>query len=228
MPITLTCPSCGKQCQVKEEYAGMQVRCPNCPGVITVPMLAPSMPVMSSAPVESFPASPGTSPPAPGAPPPMPMSQAGPVFLENINKFLAANGIAGVHRILLFVGVGCMALFLIMVLLPWTPSVSVGGLPGGGTFTAGGALGITLPHGLLYFFGTLAIAFLLVFVVLIGWNSLFSYSLWTSSNWTIFVSLNLLVHLHYAGVGQVLALLVMLGAAGTLGVVALTRVFASK
>ena len=42
MPITLTCPSCGQQCAVKEEYAGMQVRCPRCPGVITVPAIAPA------------------------------------------------------------------------------------------------------------------------------------------------------------------------------------------
>lgn len=43
MPLTLTCPSCGQQCAVKEEYAGMQVRCPRCPGVITVPLPAPAV-----------------------------------------------------------------------------------------------------------------------------------------------------------------------------------------
>ena len=45
MPITLTCPSCNQQCAVKEEYAGMQVRCPRCPAVIPVPALPPSVPV---------------------------------------------------------------------------------------------------------------------------------------------------------------------------------------
>src|SRR5262245_44156605 len=118
MPLTLTCPSCGQQCAVKEEYAGQQVRCPRCPGVITVPLPAPA--VIEAEPVAAVPVA-----AAPGAaPPPIPAAPAGPGFIDNITKLLAANGITGINQILLLVGLGCLALFLITVLLPWIPGVS--------------------------------------------------------------------------------------------------------
>ena len=228
MPITLTCPSCGQQCAVKEEYAGMQVRCPRCPGVISVPAASAAAPVILEAePVPTTPASDAA------ALPPVQRAPAGPTFLDNVTKFLAANGVSGVNFILLLVGLGCMALFLITILLPWTPSVSFA-LPkdfgGGGKFevSGGSSLGIAHGSGLLYFFLTLGILFLVVFVILLGWRNLFEYSLWTASNWAIFVTLHLLLQIRYAAWGMIMSLVVMLAAAGTLGVVTFTRLFAAK
>jgi hypothetical protein len=39
MAITVTCSSCGKTLQAKEEWAGKNVRCPGCQSVLTVPGL---------------------------------------------------------------------------------------------------------------------------------------------------------------------------------------------
>jgi len=219
MPITLTCPSCGQQCAVKEEYAGMQVRCPRCPGVISVPAAVPAVAIADAEPVAVMPAS--------SAPPPLPdmsRGQAGPGFMNNVTAFLAANGVSGVNFILFLVGVGCLAFFLITILLPWTPSMP-GFAVGGVTVGGGSVLGIALLQGLLYFFMTLGITFLLVFVILMGWSSLFDYALWTASNYSIFVALHLLIMVRVGGWGLILALIVMLGAAGTLSVVAFSRLF---
>ena len=218
MPITLTCPSCNQQCAVKEEYAGMQVRCPRCPGVITVPAATSNVAAVVLEP------EPVMTTPVTAAAPPMPPVQrapAGPGFMDNITKFLAANGVTGVNKILLFVGLGCMAFFLITVMLPWQ-SHSAGPLRV--TF-----YGIQMGMGIVEFLMVLAMLFLLVFVVLLGWTKLFEYSLWTASNLAIFITLHLLASMGAAaGVGMILALIVMLAAAGTLGVVAFSRVFGSK
>ncbi|GEM_PF-5566105 len=230
MPITLTCPSCGQQCSVKEEYAGMQVRCPRCPGVITVPAAVPAAVIAEPAPIAAVLVT-SASPP-----PPIPEIQrmpAGPGFMDNITKFLAANGVSGVHFYLLLIGLGCLAVFLITILLPWAPTMSVSvpkDWPAGGKLDFSGHIwpGIFEGDGLLYFFLTLGILFLMVFVVLLGWKNLFEYSLWTASNWSIMVALHLLLHIRYAAWGMILSLIVMLAAAGTLGVVAFSRVFASK
>jgi len=213
---------------VNEEYAGQQVKCPSCPAVITVPHANPH----AEAIVE--PQLVATTPLASSAPPPVP-NVAVANFLDKVTKFLTANGVGGLNRIFLFVGMGCLAFFLITILLPWTPSFRgfAGDVPGLGKIdfggrSVGGALGITLPHGLLYFFLTLGVTFLLVFVILMEWSSLFAYSLWTASNYAILVALHLLVTVMVggAGWGMIIALLVMLAAALTLGVVALSKVFA--
>ncbi len=36
MPVSFTCP-CGQHLEVEDEYAGMQVSCPTCRGVVTAP-----------------------------------------------------------------------------------------------------------------------------------------------------------------------------------------------
>src|SRR5260221_41688 len=64
MAITITCPSCKQLCNVAEEHAGLQVRCPHCSGIITVPGMAPAAPVYTPA------------APPPGMPPP-PLGAAG-------------------------------------------------------------------------------------------------------------------------------------------------------
>jgi hypothetical protein len=141
--------------------------------------------------------------------------------------------VSGVNLILLLVGLGSLAFFLITVLLPWTPSISIAlpkDFPGGGKFevSGGSTLGITRPDGLMYFFLTLGVLFLVVFVVLLNWRNLFDYSLWTASNWSIIVALHLLLHMRFAGWGMMLSLIVMLSAAATLAVVTFTRLFAQK
>ena len=210
MPLTLTCPSCGQQCAVKEEYAGQQVRCPRCPGVITVPLPAPA--VIEAEPVSAVPvaAAPGAA-----APPPIPAAPAGPGFIDNITKLLAANGITGINQILLLVGLGCLALFLITVLFPWYPAIG------------GVGLGITNPIGIVQFLLVLAILFLVVFSVMLGWNRLFDYSLWSASNLSIFCALHLIAMLRFSAWGLIISFIVMLGAAATLGVVAFSKVFAN-
>jgi hypothetical protein len=215
MPITLTCPSCGQQCAVKEEYAGMQVRCPRCPGVISVPAAVPAVVIADAEPVAAMPAT--------SAPPPipeMPRAQGGPAFMDNVTRFLAANGVSGINFILFLVGLGCMALFLITVLFPWV------GVSGGGfSFLR---LGIQISFGIIEFLLVLAVLFLLVFVVLMGWSKLFDYCLWTASNLSVFIALHLLAMIGGAAWGMIISLVVMFAAAATLGIVALTKVFASK
>jgi hypothetical protein len=231
MPITLTCPSCGQPCAVKEEYAGMQVRCPRCPGVITVPATG-AVPVATAAIVEPEDADVPVAMSAP-VPPPIRAESAAASFVNKATGFLAANGVTGVNQILLLVGLGCLALFLITILLPWSPSLASffpPGFDGAGKFEVsfGSTLGIARGDGLLYFFLTLAITFLLVFVILLNWSKLFSYSLWTTSNWSIFVALHLLLNVRYAAWGLIMALVVMLVAAGCLGVVVFSRLFSNR
>src|SRR5262245_8008631 len=215
MPITITCPSCGQQCAVKEEYAGMQVRCPRCPGVISVPAAVPAVVIADAEPVVAAPAS-GGPPPIPD----VPRAPAGPAFLDNVTSFLAANGVSGVNFILLLVGLGCLAFFLITVLLPWV-GASVAGL----SFMR---LGIQLSFGIIEFLLVLGVLFLIVFVVLMRWSRLLDYSLWTASNLAIFISLHLLAMIGGAAWGMFISLFVMLAAAATLSVVAFSRVFGSK
>jgi hypothetical protein len=219
MPITLTCPSCGQQCAVKEEYAGMQVKCPRCPGVITVPPAGPAAVVME--PMAASPAPVGGAPP-----PPMPGVAAGPSFMTNLSTFLAANGVGAINQILLYVGVGCMAFFLITVLLPWFGGGSIQGF--GQAIVISSVLGITTGTGILYFLLVLACLFLLVFSILMNWSKLFDYGLMTASNLAIFIALSLLTSIRLGAWGLFISLVVMLAAAATLGVVAFTKVFGTK
>lgn len=191
----------------------MQVRCPRCPGVISVPAAAAAV-VLEAEPVMTLPVS------AAEDLPPIQRGPAGPGFMDNINKFLAANGIAGINKILLFIGLGCMAFFLITVLFPW-----FGASFGNVNFTR---LGIQTGYGIIEFLMVLAILFLLVFVVLMGWTKLFDYCLWTASNLAIFISLHLLALIGGAAWGMIISLIVMLAAAATLGVVTFTKVFSTK
>src|SRR5262245_20064576 len=133
MPITLTCPSCGKQCTVKEEYAGMQVRCPGCPGVISVPAVTSAAVAVEAEPLVAV----APSSPVPAAP----GNDAVASFVSKATGFLAANGVTGVSQTLLLVGLGCLAFFLITVLLPWTPSIA--SLVGPG-FDLGGKFEVSL------------------------------------------------------------------------------------
>ncbi len=218
MPITLTCPSCGQQCAVKEEYAGMQVKCPRCPGVITVPPAGPAAAVM-----EPMAASPA---PVGGAPPPMPSIAMGPSFLSSVSGFLAANGVGAVGQILLYIGLGCMAFFLITVLLPWYGGLSIQGF--GQAVAISSVLGITTGPGILYFLLVLGVLFLVVFSVLMKWSKVFDYSVLTASNLAIFIALSLLTSIRLGAWGLFISLFVMLAAAGALGVVAFTKVFGTK
>ena len=218
MPITLTCPSCGQQCAVKEEYAGMQVRCPRCPGVITVPAAVMAAVIAEPEPIAAVLVT---------SAPPMPQVPAGPGFMDNIAKFLAANGISGVNYILLLVGLGSMTFFLITVLFfPWVGGGSVAGI------SIPSLWGIQTGIGIVEFLLVLAMLFLIVFVVATGWARLLDYCLWTASNMTLFISLHLLGMLgmfgRATGWGMIVSLIVILAAAGTLGVVACSKVFTSK
>ena len=195
----------------------MQVRCPRCPGVITVPAVAPTAPVVAAEPVLT------AAPSAPAPPlPPVQLAPAGPGFMDNVTKFLAANGVSGVNFILLLVGLGCLACFLITVLCPW---VSITNPFGGPNISR---LGIQTGMGIVEFLLVLGILFMFVFVVLMGWSKLFDYCLWTACNLAIFISLHILAGMGTAGVGLILSLIVALAAAGTLGVVTFTRLFAAK
>lgn len=126
MPITITCPGCGKACMVQDEYAGMQVRCPSCPTVITVPRAgaAPAPPPPMAAPPPPAPGyapppAPGYAPPPPGYAPapgyaPMPGYPSGPTFdmqsLDPLTKLFS------------FIGLGCMGGMVLFTFLPWAGS----------------------------------------------------------------------------------------------------------
>lgn len=160
------------------------------------------------------------SPVAAAVPPPIPAAPAGPSFIDNITKLLAANGVTGINQIVLLVGLGCLALFLITVLFPWIPALGADG-----RITS--QLGITTGMGIVQFLLVLAILFLAVFSVMLGWTRLFDYALWTASNLSIFCALHLIVWLRYGRWGMVISFIVMLAAAATLSVVAFTKVFKS-
>jgi hypothetical protein len=49
MPVSLACPQCHKQLQVKDEWAGKRVRCPGCQAVLSIPLPAPARPPSSEA-----------------------------------------------------------------------------------------------------------------------------------------------------------------------------------
>ncbi|MCS7046244.1 MAG: hypothetical protein NZO58_07800 [Gemmataceae bacterium] len=212
MPITLTCPTCAKPCAVRDEYAGMQVRCPSCSAIINVP--APSITPLPAVPLPATPeAARPTEYQGTTAPPPPP---SGPSFADKLLKFLAAHGVNQTQFILLLVGIGCMGLFLIAVLLPWfrlpIPAVS--------------RLGIQTGIGLVEFLLVLGVLFLLTFVILLEWHKLFDYALWTASNLSMFIVLHLLALIgDGASVGLILALVAMSVAAGTLATVTFPRVF---
>lgn len=194
----------------------MQVRCPRCPGVISVPAAVPAVAIADAEPVVVAPPS-GGPPPIPEAP----RAPAGPAFLDNVTRFLAANGVSGVNFILLLVGLGCLALFLITVLFPWL------GMSGGGLSFS--RLGIQLGVGIINFLLVLAVLFLLVFAVLMAWSKLFDYALWTATNLAIFIALHLLGMLGSgAAWGIFISLFVMLAAAVTLAIVAFAKIFAAR
>lgn len=84
MPIVFTCPSCGKQLQAKDEYAGKRSKCTGCGQVVTIPAASQPKP---SAPGQGQPSAPGqgkpsapsqpASAPPPSAQPPAPAAGAG-------------------------------------------------------------------------------------------------------------------------------------------------------
>ena len=89
------------------------------------------------------------------------------------------------------------------------------------------ALGITQLIGILDFLLVLAVLFLIVFSVLMNWSKLFDYALWTACNLALFIPLHLLAF-PFRVWGLYISVMVMLAAAGTIGVVAFTKVFATK
>ncbi len=64
--MNLLCPNCQKMLTVPEQYAGQLMKCPLCAGTFTVPALPPSPSLSEQAPKEPPPSAP---PPQPGFPP---------------------------------------------------------------------------------------------------------------------------------------------------------------
>ena len=199
MAITVTCPNpnCRQMATVEDQHAGMNVQCPKCGGTIAVPGAA----------------APGAAPAAaPGAP--VQFSSAN--FMGNVER-LAGNAQA---KMLLWIGLGCLAGLVLFTFLPWI-TVSFGEV-------SASALGIRLGMGIIQLLLSLgAIAFVIVAVVLNN-AQLFNISLWTAGGWGAAVGLWRLINVidagRFSGFGLYLSLLAGLGAAGTLGFIAVQRV----
>ena len=58
MPISLSCQQCGRNLRVKDELAGMQIYCPDCKGILTVPRANEAIRAEVAAPLEVLPAEP--------------------------------------------------------------------------------------------------------------------------------------------------------------------------
>jgi phage FluMu protein Com len=214
MPITVTCPSCKQMCAVADEHAGMQVRCPQCKNVITVPGAIPAAPVYTSPPPSSF------APPPPVVESPASTAPPGKSALAGLNEAASAVGLDSLARILVYCGWGCLGFMVLTVFLPWA-SVDLGGY-------SASSLGISSSGGLMTLFFTLEVGFLLVFFFFMSKNpQMFQTSLWAAAWWSVHASLwrfiDVIQEGRFAGWGLYLALVFSLGAAGTFGTLVIRR-----
>ena len=141
MPISITCPGCSQVCQVADEHAGMQVQCPICKKVITVPGLPTAVPVAAA--VAEGPPPAGSPPYPPSRPSYVPAPGASPFAM--IDAMFPGNTLA---RPLFFAGIGCLGVMMLSTFLPWwsIPAVEFLNVRVGGSL-----LGIQLPGGILTF-----------------------------------------------------------------------------
>jgi hypothetical protein len=208
MPITVSCPSCAQQCAVADEHAGLQVRCPKCNNVISVPGLATATPI-SAAPDQV-------------APPPPPYPQNPGAGLGAIlNSFFQAVSLDPLGRILFYVGAGSLLLLVLASLLPWVSLPFVGSV-----------LGIRIWTGIVQFLLSGAALGFLAFVVFANQAKLWDIALWIASAWAAVAALWRLVNViqisSLLGFGLLLSLLAALGAAGTLGFIVVQRLMKKK
>src|SRR5205807_988452 len=71
MAVSVICPGCQKELHVREQYAGKKFRCPQCAGVVEVPLLDAEVTELADSVAEAPPAPPAPPMPRRG-PPPLP------------------------------------------------------------------------------------------------------------------------------------------------------------
>jgi hypothetical protein len=155
MPISARCPNkeCGKSLKVKDELAGKKVKCPACASVFVVPAAEP-VAAVEPAPVKKKPAPPPPPAKKPAAPAPAAPAKkkAAPVLEDNDDEMFEDSereeeqetapaaggtgpGLDKQKQLVMFIGLGTLALLAVSVFLPW---VSFGGFGFSGiNFTAG-------------------------------------------------------------------------------------------
>lgn len=220
MPLTATCPSCSQKCQVEDQFAGKQVRCPKCGNTMTMPLS--DVPTAHAAPEPPL----AAAEPLPGAP--------GAGFVDTIKQSLAAFRIDALTTKLLYAGAGCLAAMVVFTFLPW---VSIGNI-GVGQFqmhVGVTRLGIQVPDGsgvLNFLLSLAALAFIVVTIVVIKKRDVFDISLWVAGGWGALASLWRIINVanfgSAAGIGLYLTLLASLGAAGTFGYIIFQRFMQKK
>jgi hypothetical protein len=213
MPITATCPSCSQPCQVDDQYAGKQVRCPKCGNTMTMPTAqVPTAQIVSEPPLAS---------PMPNSADPVPPGAPGAGFMETVQRSLAAFGLDPLSITLFHAGVGCLAGMVLFSFFPW--------------FSLGivSVLGISAYIGILNFLLSAgALAFVVVTLVVIKKKDTFDISLWVVGGWAALASLWRLVDVarlgSLSGIGLYLTLLASLGAAVTFGYIIYQRFVKKK
>lgn len=210
MALTITCSGCSKMCSVDDKYAGMQVRCPHCSNVISVPAAgAPAAPPPPAA--------------APAPPPPGPRAdyderdrgydrgyERGPAPAA-AGTPMQVLGLTQLETILFFVAAGCLGMVFLSILLPW---ISVG-------FAS--RLGITIWQGILIFLLVMGTIGYTAAAFFMKNKFLFTIALWVLFGVLCFSLLLELIFIiqagSFAGIGFYIALLFTLGAGGTGGFV---------
>ena len=219
MPVTATCPSCNKKCQVDDQYAGKQVRCPSCGNTLTMPV--PDAPMAQAIPE---PPSAAAAEPTSGA--------AGANFMDTLKQSLAAFRVDALSTNLLYAGAGCLLGMVVFTFLPWFSFPQLGMMPA--QFRIGGTvLGIQAGIGIVNLLLSLgALAFLLVTVVVIKKRETFDIGLWVAGCWGALAFLWRLINVSqlgsFSGIGLYLTLLASLGAAGTFGYIIFQRFIQKK
>jgi hypothetical protein len=250
MPIQVTCPNdaCGKTFAVKDEYAGRKAKCPACGGVLTIPngaVVAPP-PMRASAPpprptrrdeeddYDDEPPRRRSAPPAGGG-------------------LFAALGLQGLSQILFFVGAGCLLLSIIAVFLPWAtlPSTITG--PGGKSVSLEGlqtlglktsSSGIEAPAGVIQLILSLGVGIFAGVAFGMKNRMLFNISIYVAAAWGIIGLLMRILTLLTLnsgippmmgdmlklspGIGLWIAIISLLGVAGTFGFIAILNLMGGK
>ncbi|MBI3410601.1 MAG: hypothetical protein HY040_19870 [Planctomycetes bacterium] len=216
MAITITCPGCAQQCAVADEHAGMQVSCPKCKAVITVPPLASAAP-LTAAPVASAPAA---------SPPPIAPPSPGVEIGKTLDAFFQTAGFDPLSKTLFYAGAGCLGGMMLMTFLPWVSIPSFGPIQGASV------LGISTGMGALHFVVTGGVLGFLAFVIFGKQSKLLDIGLWSASGWAALDALWRLVDVirlsSLNGIGLILTLLCALGAAATLGFIVFQRLMKKK
>jgi hypothetical protein len=193
--ITVTCPNpnCRQMATVEDQHAGMNVQCPKCGGAIAVP---------------------GTAAPATGAP--ASTSTSAQVSAANFMANLQSLAGTAQAKMLLLIGLGCLAFTVLSVFLPWFGTVGVYSV-----------LGLSYWAGILHLLLSLGAAAVVVIAVVLNRKDLFNIGVLSAAGWSAVASLWRIIDLARAGgasaIGLYLALLSILGAAGTLGFIAVQR-----